>query len=73
MKISDKAGLTLIKGSLKHMSKDKILGLISIVISFEKENPESSKLLLEHARNEWIKRKYDSKELSDYIELCKIE
>jgi hypothetical protein len=73
MKVSDKVGLSMIKGSLKHMSKEKIQGLISIVISFEKENPESSKLLLEHAKTEWIKRKYDSKELEDYIILCRTE
>jgi hypothetical protein len=71
MSIQDKAGLLLIKGSLKHMSKDKIMGLISIVISFEKEDEKNSKEILESVKKEWFKRNYDLKELEDYLVVCR--
>jgi hypothetical protein len=71
MKIPDKVGLTMIKGSIKHMSKEKLMGLISIVVSFEKENPESSKEILDSVKDEWFKRKYDFKELETYMVMCR--
>lgn len=67
MKVSDKVGLQLIKKSIKHMSKDKLIGVTSIVVSFEKESPESSNEILEDIRKEWFKRKYDFKELETYL------
>ena len=71
MNLADKTGLVLIKGSIKHLSKEKMLGLISIVVSFEKESPESSKEILDSVNKEWFKRNYDLKELADYLVLLR--
>jgi len=73
LKFSDRAGMKFIKVAIHGVSKNKLLGIVSIVL--EKENmelyPNECNDMIEQVKKEWIKRKYDEKDLAEYISFCK--
>lgn len=71
MSLKDKAAMLLIEGAVKSMSKDKMLGVLSITVEHEKKEDKSSKQIEEIVKKEWIKRGYDLKELADYLVFCR--
>ena len=73
MSIGDKTGLLLIKKSIRHMDKDKMLGLLAIVISYEKDNPKESEEIINYVKNEYERRRLNLDSLNGYIKECRKE
>jgi hypothetical protein len=71
MSYSDKLGLKFILLAIKGMSKNKLLGTLAICYNAKKEDIDTSKTIEEEIKKEWFKRKYDLKELADYIAVFK--
>jgi hypothetical protein len=71
MSISDKVGLKFILVAIKGMGKNKLLGTLSICANSKPEDKEVSDKIENAIRYEWIKRKYDLKELETYLSILR--
>lgn len=71
MSLKDKAGMLLIKGAIKTMKKEQLLSVLSITVEHEGKEETSSKEIEELIKEEWNKRKYDLKELSEFLVFCR--
>jgi hypothetical protein len=72
-KIKDKSGMALIKISIKGLSKQKLLGIISLCSNAKQEDFSNANEIIESVKKEWFKRHYDLQELEQFIKLSKGE
>lgn len=70
-KIKDKSGMTFIKISIKGLSKQKLLGVVSLCISAPQDDSKHANEIIECVKLEWFKRHYDLEELDQFIKLSK--
>lgn len=72
LKLSDKIGLKFIIGSIKGLSKHKLMGILSYTVNAKTDKEKIYAQQIEIAvKNEWFKRNYDLKELANYLAILK--
>lgn len=72
LKLSDRIGLKFILGSIRGLSKQKLMGILSYTVNPKTEKEKQYAPLIEKAViDEWLKRNYDLKELENYFKILR--
>ena len=69
-KIIKKLQIGFIRQSLKAMSKEHILGIVSIIAEYPDSDTDAQEIL-SFIRHEWDKRRYDLTELDSFMLSCR--